>query len=387
MKLTRRGLAALAAAGALRAQQPQDATVPETKYTGALGKFEAQVNLPDFDCVQWTLQRYNEMPRALQFKAKSRGEAETWQRKLRSKLMELMGGFPVKRVPLQAKVLEKREFERYTRDAVVFYSREGLAVLAYVIVPKEGKGPFPVALCVPGHGRGVDDIVGIDAQGRDRTAREPYQFDFALQAVDHGMAAVAMEPIGFGCRRGAQAKRSGLGASSCQPSAGAALMFGETIIGWRVIDIMRTIDYIETRGELDSRRVSCIGISGGGMAALFAAALEPRIKAALVSGYLNTFRDSVVSLSHCMDNYVPGLLQWAEMSDLAGLIAPRALWAESGEKDNIFPVEASRRAFAEVKAIYEVFGAADKCGHEVFPENHRFSGVRGWPFIRDQVMV
>ena len=72
-----------------------------------------------------------------------------------------------------------------------------------------------------------------------------------------------------------------------------------------------------------------------------ASALEPRVRVAFVSGYLNTFYDSVGSLAHCVDNYVPGILNWVEMSDIAGLIAPRPLFVESGEKDRIFPVEAS----------------------------------------------
>ena len=94
-------------------------------------------------------------------------------------------------------------------------------------------------------------------------------------------------------------------------------------------------------------RVGCMGISGGGTVTLFATALEPRIRAAMVSGYLNTFRDSIGSLAHCIDNYVPGILNWAEMHDVAGLIAPRPLFVESGEKDNIFPI---RREHRELQA-------------------------------------
>ncbi len=101
----------------------------------------------------------------------------------------------------------------------------------------------------------------------------------------------------------------------------------------------------------------------------------------MVSGYLNTFQDSVGTLNHCMDNYVPGILNWAEMSDVAGLIAPRPLFAESGEQDNIFPIEASREGFKHVRAIYDVFGAADRIDHEVFPLDHSFWGKRGIPFL------
>jgi hypothetical protein len=96
---------------------------------------------------------------------------------------------------------------------------------------------------------------------------------------------------------------------------------------------VRTIDWIEARKELDAGRVGCMGISGGGTCTLFASALEPRIRGAMVSGYLNTFRECIMSLSHCIDNYVPGILNWAEQYDVAGLIAPRPLFAESGERD------------------------------------------------------
>jgi dienelactone hydrolase len=159
------------------------------------------------------------------------------------------------------------------------------------------------------------------------------------------------------------------------------MLIGQTLLGWRVWDVMRTIDYIETRADLDSRRVGCMGISGGGTVTVFASALEPRIRAALVSGYLNTFRDSISSIVHCTDNYVPGILQWAEMHDVAGLIAPRPLFIESGEKDNIFPVAASVASFNAVRDIYAAFGATDRVDQEVFPDAHAFHGQRGIPFL------
>ena len=124
-----------------------------------------------------------------------------------------------------------------------------------------------------------------------------------------------------------------------------------------------------------------MGISGGGTATLFATAVEPRLRVALVSGYLNTFRDSIGSLSHCIDNYVPGILNWAEMHDVAGLIAPRPLFSESGEKDNIFPVKASVESFGKVREIYTVFNAADRIEQEIFPSDHSFWGKRGIPFL------
>jgi dienelactone hydrolase len=153
------------------------------------------------------------------------------------------------------------------------------------------------------------------------------------------------------------------------------------MIGWRVYDVMRTVDWIETRRELDAKRVGLMGISGGGTCTTFASALEPRIKAAMISGYLNTFRDSIVSLAHCIDNYVPGILNWAEMYDVAGLIAPRPLFVESGERDNIFPIAASKASFERVKKVYETFDAGALAEQETFDGEHSFWGKRGLPFL------
>jgi hypothetical protein len=69
------------------------------------------------------------------------------------------------------------------------------------------------------------------------------------------------------------------------------------------------------------------------------------------------------------------------MYDVAGLIAPRPFFAESGEKDNIFPIAASRASFAKVRQVYGVFGAGHLAGQETFDAAHSFWGKQGLPFL------
>jgi plasmid stabilization system protein ParE len=332
------------------------------------------------DPVKWTLDRYQSAPLHLTFHATTRTEAEAWQRELRTKLMELLGAFP-ERTPLQAEVMDVRQYRGYRRERILFHSRPGVAVIGYLLIPEGRKAPHATVIAIPGHGRGVDDIVGIDEYGHDRTDKPGYQHDFAIQAVEHGLAALAIEPMAFGYRRNELIAAKGPNETACQPVAGSALLLGETMIGWRVWDVMRSIDWIATRPDLDSNRVGCMGISGGGTCTLFSAALDLRIKAAFVSGYLNTFRDSIMSVPHCIDNYVPGILNWAENYDVAGLIAPRPLFSEGGEQDPIFPVHATRESYARVKKVYEVFGAGSQVQQEIFEGRHVFHGVRGLPFL------
>jgi dienelactone hydrolase len=382
-KLSRRELGRLAAAiaatpaAAAHMEQPSGQSVYSGPLTGIVSGLEDR----QFDPVAFAHALYASTPRRLAFQANTRDEATAWQKALRVKLLELVGGFPEPGSPLRPKVLETRHYPAYRRDKVIFDSRPGSTVLVYVLVPARAAAAMPSVICLPGHGRGVDDIVGIDERGNDRTEKTGYAYDFAVQVAAAGAAAIAIEQSGFGCRRDPRNAGRGLAQKGCDPAAGMALMLGQTLIGWRVWDVVRTLDYISTRSDLDANRVGCIGISGGGTAALFAAAIEPRIKAAMVSGYLNTFKDSIGTLNHCMDNFVPGILEWAEMHDIAGLIAPRPFFAESGEQDNIFPVSAAKESFARLRRIYDVFGAGDRIEHEVFPADHSFWGKRGIPFL------
>src|SRR6185312_5235928 len=374
MRMTRRELGGAAAAAALVGKVV--AAAPQVDPAGVRRESQAQ----ELDPVAWTLNQYRSAPLQLTFKATTRAEAEQWQRQLRAKLTELLGGFP-ERTPLTAQTLDKRELNGYTREKIFFESRPGNGVILYLLLPPNAPAPHPTVICVPGHGRGVDDIVGIDENGKDRTGKPGYQHDFAIQAVEHGLAAVAIEPMAFGHRRDPITIAKGPSAAACQPAAGSALLMGQTMIGWRVWDIMRAIDWIETRPELDSQRVGCMGISGGGTCTQFSSALDTRIKAAFVSGYLNTFRDSIMSVSHCIDNYVPGILNWAENYDVAGLIAPRPFFSEGGTRDPIFPVAATRESFMRVKKVYEAFDASDLAQQEIFDGVHEFHGAKGLPFL------
>ncbi len=358
--MTRREMALTSMAAAMNAD-----TMPEARL----------------DPVAYSRERHKTAPLRLQFNATTPAAARAWQRKLRLKLRELVGGFPENPANLRPRIIETKDFDTYTREKIVFTSRENMEVVGYLLKPKAIAGAQPVMICVPGHGRGVDDIVGIDDKGKQRTDKSGYQADFALQFVEQGLAAFAIEPLAFGYRRDPINAAKGINNNSCQPSAGAALLFGETMIGWRAYDVMRTIDYIETRKDLDSKRVGCVGISGGGTCTLFASALDTRIQAAMVSGYLNTFRDCILSLAHCMDNYVPGILNWAEMSDVAGLIAPRPFFAETGEQDRIFPLAGFEEGAKATRKVYAVFGVSEAFGTEVHPGAHVFHGVKGVPFI------
>jgi dienelactone hydrolase len=144
---------------------------------------------------------------------------------------------------------------------------------------------------------------------------------------------------------------------------------------------MRLIDYIRSRPEPLTGTLGCVGLSGGGMVTLFTTALDQRVTCAVVSGYFNTFRDSIMSVRHCLCNFVPGILNYAEMVDIAGMVTPRPLLIETGTQDPIFPTTATQEAYKSLERIYSVFGAAQNLDIDIFEGEHAWSGAKAYDWL------
>jgi len=86
-------------------------------------------------------------------------------------------------------------------------------------------------------------------------------------------------------------------------------------------------------------------------------------------------------MHHCVDNYIPGLNQHAEMPDLVGLIAPVPLLLEMGAQDTIFPIEASKGAERHIRRIYRLLGEEDKLDSDIFEGPHEISGVKAYDWL------
>ena len=162
-------------------------------------------------------------------------------------------------------------------------------------------------------------------------------------------------------------------------------MLGRTLIGERVFDVDRGMDYLATRDDVDAGRIGVMGNSGGGTISLFSAALLPRIRFAMPSCHFCTFADSIMSIRHCADNYVPGMLLWAEMYDVMGLFAPKPVVVVAGKDDHIFPIHGVRKAFRHLKNIYRAAGAADRCHLVVGQGGHRFYADIAWPKMLKEI--
>ena len=112
-KMSRRELARMAAALAMARALPLSAQTPTpfdsaqgrpSDYIGPLTGITNGIDDRRFDPVAYTHDRYSAAARRLRFQARTRRQAEEWQKTLRAKLTELIGGFPLERQPLRPPV-------------------------------------------------------------------------------------------------------------------------------------------------------------------------------------------------------------------------------------------------------------------------------------------
>ncbi len=315
----------------------------------------------------------------LAFRAADKNEWLTWGAAFRAKLLELMGPFPLERCDLEPQVLSVDKCEGYIRERVVLQTNPGVRVPAYVLCPDKGSGPWPGMLCLHGHGRGKDDVVGITTTEEEKQHIARLNYNYAEEFVRRGYVTITPDARGFGERKEGYKLN---GRDGCNVFFLKYMLLGLNPLTLNVWDVMRCLDYLQERPEVEGDRVGCVGLSYGGTLTLYASALDERVKAAIISCYLNKFKAYAYDIDNtCGSQTVPGLLRYGEMAEVACLIAPRPLLIETGIKDEGFPIAATREAYAVVRTAYEAAGVPDRLAIDEFDGGHEFSGRLAFDFL------
>ena len=308
------------------------------------------------------------------------GDVRSWQKKLKSKLNELLGlnRKQVERCELNARSLWKRDNQYGTIEKIVFASEPGHDIPAYVCLPKNVTGPMPFFICLQGHSTGMHNSIAVAIDDETKTIEVKGDRDFGIGCIKRGIPAICIEQRAFGeCK---DTREEG-----CHPSSVMAIMMGRTLLGDRIFDVDRTIDYLESRGDVDMSRVGVMGNSGGGTVSMFAGGLLDRITHVMPSSSFSSFKASIMSIHHCTCNYIPNLLLYAESSDVVGLSAPKPMVIVNGVEDGIFPIKESKEEFEKLKRIYAAMGAAKHCHHVVCDGGHRFYADDAWDIMKREM--
>ena len=306
---------------------------------------------------------------------------EEWQEKAIDRLSYLLGLDIIKRDAGNLDFKERIEStvtlgNGIKREHTYIDTEEDVTMPLFILHPSTpSKGTF---IAYTGHnGAGKESVAGIRDNKSVVEKIEKYNYDYGLKLTEMGYTVICPDPRGFGERRETATQGDEDDKylkSSCKELAQSALVLGFTLQGLYVWDTMRLIDYLETREDIDTSKLGVIGFSGGGMQALYATALEKRIKKAIISGYFYGFEESLLELnSNCQCNYVPSVFTSFDMGDIASLIAPRPLAIQSCLYDHLEGRRGMENVMEQMDILsksYEIYGKT--IFHDTPPGDHAF---------------
>ena len=243
--------------------------------------------------------------------------------------------YEYEKLALNATVEAAEDFEHWVREKVAFdlpYGTERGG--AYLFLPRNVQRPLQTVIYWP-HG-GYTLLKSIDDE-----------FLTTLDFLVRGGRAVAVPVFKGTLHR--NPKGTVTGAMTAGEGGIGPLAFRDLQIEW-VKDLSRTIDYVQTRDDLNGDKLAFYGLSWGSFAAPIALAVEPRIKVAVlnVGGFWNgRFEPAVDPLNFAPRVRVPVLMI-------------------NGEHDIVFPLETAQ------KPLFDLLGTAPALKkHHTTPASHR----------------
>ena len=200
-----------------------------------------------------------------------------YQKRLREKFIDAIGGLP-ERTPLNPQVTDVVLRDGYRVEKIIYESQPKHYVTALLFMPDvdKFKPPYPGVLVPCGH-------------SDNGKAHEAYQTMGAFLALN-GMAGLVFDPIDQGERSQMPSQLPRLAGTRAHTMLGVgSILLGRNTARFEIWDGMRGIDYLQSRPEIDPKRIGCTGNSGGGTQTSYLMALDERIGAAAPSCYITSF--------------------------------------------------------------------------------------------------
>jgi hypothetical protein len=285
------------------------------------------------DAIRDVFAANNNGVRTMQYTPRSAEETTAWQQELRKRLFSLMKTDDLLQaeatLPLDPEVKSTTDVDGVVLQEVSIQSTPTRRITVTLAHPSEFKGTRPGVVAIHGHGGNRLSVFDAKTDENGRIYKE-----FGMELVHHGFFVVA-------------------------PSVGQHEVYEKdrTLMGERLWDCMRCVDYLQTLSYVDKDRIGCAGLSLGGEMAMWLGAMDTRVKATVSAGFL-TMMDQMEA-NHCMCWKFDGLRELVDWPDVYALIAPRRLMCQNGLKEpaNDFTVPLAKVALKQLRPAYVQLGA------------------------------
>ena len=216
-------------------------------------------------------------------------------------------GFRKPNGPVRLHPLGVVERPGYRTEKLVYESEPGIQIPAALAVPENPAGPKPA-------------VVIVHSQGKSAALPE------LEELVRAGWIVLAIDARGWG----ETAPTTGKGGDwprhfGDYDNAMAAILLDRPLVGQRALDIIRAVDLLAARTDVDAGKIAGLGIEAGGVPLLHAAVLDARIGRIALDRTLASYESVVEHRIHrrVFESVIFGVLKSYDLPDLAATLAPR----------------------------------------------------------------
>jgi dienelactone hydrolase len=267
---------------------------------------------------------------------------------------------PEKRVPLDVRIEEEKDFGAYVRRRISYQSEPSSRVPAYLFLPKAvAQGDTTTlrsgVLCLMGtSGHRHEDSPGFTGSAGNRNDAEVL--------ATRGFVAISTPypGLGFGTR-------SGLGIAHDPDLAALGYVSGTMKAIWdniRALDVLASLPYVKRGG------FATIGHSLGGHNSIYTAVFDERIRVVVASCGFDSYLEYGATAwergkGWAQPRYMPRMMDYPrdeipfDFHELIGALAPRAFFASAPVGDANFKWRSAARIVGSALSVYRLYGVPE----------------------------
>lgn len=266
-----------------------------------------------------------------------------------------------KKVKPKGKIISRKVFKNYIQEKIEYFVEKNEKIKAFLLIPKNLEKKAPLIICHHQHAskyiRAKSEMVGLVG---DRNLA------YAKELVEKGFVTFAPDAIGFEERN--KSKKNWWGSEYFELAT--RLIKGKTLLAKNLSDLSISLDYLQTRKEINKYKIGFIGHSFGGRMAVLFPAYDKRVKASVSNCYCRNFKDSLNFNSKTripMELVVPNILKFGDFKDIVKLVHPCHLYISAAKKDKWS--QDAKKIYNYVKPTFKIATLKLK----IWPVKHEFS--------------
>jgi len=278
------------------------------------------------------------------------------------------------------RVVARQRLAAWDESLIEYRGSEDDPIRAYLLEPHQPRAGRPAVLCLHQHA-GEFDMGKSEPAGRAGSPDQAY----AVELAARGFVTLAPDALCFEDRRdevlaGAQYERFAFA---------ERVLRGTSLQATYIADSRLAMSLLAAHPTVNARAIGAIGHSLGGQQALFLAAIDRRVRAAVSSCGFASYESFLRGrINHNFAAYVPGLLRHGDTGDILALVAPRSFLALAGDSDRIFPIEGVQASVELARAVYAAQGAERSLVLDIDSGGHAFGQPRraiAYQFLADHL--